>query len=278
MAYGPGITSGGSKSNVNVIIWTIFGIVFVLIAVYVIISAMGYNPIGLLTRGGEDVATGISDAASSEDFEKVSQGAALFDPTREAVIVHYFPSINGAPPFKHRVYASTYVKQRMVPHTSKDYNDYVTYEDEQIIYDVSFIRGNMLSGSYTQEDLANTILAYVHSIPYESDLDNYTKYPIETYAEGSGDCEDLSMLYASLLKAAGFDVAVIQLGDIHVGVGVVLNLPPSVDNPVYFEAGGKIYYYAETTGTEFPTIPATWEIGEMPSELMSLTAKIYPIK
>lgn len=66
------------------------------------------------------------------------------------------------------------------------------------------------------------ITAFVQSIPYRTD-DSITepKFPIETYGDGEGDCDDKSLLLAGLLAREGYRVALFYFGDeAHMAVGV----------------------------------------------------------
>ena len=81
---------------------------------------------------------------------------------------------------------------------------------------------------------ANMVLQVTHQFWYKP-TDN-TKYPIETFVEGSGDCDTLAVFAAALMKAGGLDSAIIygtakgsqedQLGVGHAMVGVELGQQP----------------------------------------------------
>ena len=47
---------------------------------------------------------------------------------------------------------------------------------------------------------------YTQSITYETTPDNPAKYPVEVVIEGSGDCDDKSLLLAELLSHEGYKV------------------------------------------------------------------------
>ncbi len=66
------------------------------------------------------------------------------------------------------------------------------------------------------------IAVFVQSIPYRTD-DALVgpKFPIETYVDGHGDCDDKSLLLAALLARAGYDTALLYFDDEqHMAVGV----------------------------------------------------------
>ena len=101
---------------------------------------------------------------------------------------------------------------------------------------------------------------YAHDVSSTTgEIVEYPKYPIETLAEQTGDCEDQAILMASLLKNMGFDVALLILPT-HVALGVAgftgLNGVTLID-----PTSGKPYYYTETT-------VYGWLPGQVPQEFM----------
>jgi hypothetical protein len=126
-----------------------------------------------------------------------------------------------------------------------------------------------------EEDFSNGVLMIVHQISYvESDPQ---KYPIETMIENEGDCDLLSIVAASIMKAGGLDVVLLLLEQYdHMLVGVHLpESPKDARSQVYFyDYEGKKYYVAETTGNEWKT---GWRVGECPEILQRSTAKIITL-
>ncbi|MDD1706428.1 MAG: hypothetical protein LUQ12_05245 [Methanoregulaceae archaeon] len=62
---------------------------------------------------------------------------------------------------------------------------------------------------------------FVQSLPYKNQNLSSPKYPIETYIDGEGDCDDKSMLLAGLLAHEGYGVALLYFGpEKHMAVGV----------------------------------------------------------
>ena len=97
------------------------------------------------------------------------------------------------------------------------------------------------------------VVDFVQSIAYAEDTnpatgqkDDYWKYPVETLADGKGDCEDTAILTAALLKEMDYDVAMVVLPD-HAAVALACDNC----NGYYYPVNGKRYYYLETTGTGF---------------------------
>ena len=85
--------------------------------------------------------------------------------------------------------------------------------------------------SWTKERKINFVLAFVTlTVNYEYDkttgYDEYYKHPIETITEDVGDCEDTSILFASILSGLGFESALFAIPPIqrgqpgHIAVGV----------------------------------------------------------
>lgn len=88
------------------------------------------------------------------------------------------------------------------------------------------------------------ITSFVQSIPYEDHPGGAPpKFPVETVAERTGDCDDKSLLLAALLSRAGYDVALLNfIENSHMGVGV------AADGGTYGSTG---YAFIETTDYNF---------------------------
>lgn len=121
---------------------------------------------------------------------------------------------------------------------------------------------------FDELDTVYLIISFVQHLDYLSDADttgydDYPKFPLETLYDKGGDCEDTSILLASLLKELGYGAVLIQFDD-HMAVGIKGedSLPG-----YYFESYGVKYYYIETTATG-------WEIGEMPEDYQDQKAQI----
>ena len=115
----------------------------------------------------------------------------------------------------------------------------------------------------------NFVFAFVQSFPYTDDVttgyDEYYKYAIETLAEGGGDCEDTSILLASILSGLGFEVALFVLPG-HVAIGVKGNFSGD-----FYSYGNSKYYYCETVGN------GSMRLGQIPEEHENMPAKVMPI-
>lgn len=152
---------------------------------------------------------------------------------------------------------------------SHDFSKFVTPDALKPIAD------DLWSIYSNEEDFANGVLMILHQIPYvESDPQ---KYPIETIVENEGDCDLLSLVAASIMKAGGLDVVLLLLEQQdHMLLGVHLSeSPKDVRSQVYlYKHEEKKYYVAETTGGNWEN---GWRVGECPETLQTSTAKIIPL-
>ena len=109
--------------------------------------------------------------------------------------------------------------------------------------------------NYDQELFVNYVLQITHQIKYNSTY--YSKYPVETLIDGVGDCDNLVVLAASLIKAVGIDTVII-IGKLpsgyHAMLGVRLGESPNdlyrfrdTNAPAYIVYKSNRYYLAETT-------------------------------
>jgi len=114
------------------------------------------------------------------------------------------------------------------------------------------------------------VIDFIQGLDYIEDFktgyDEYAKYPAETLMDGTGDCEDTSVLMASIFKALGHDLVMFEYPG-HVALGIYLGEDQYSGN--YFDYGGKKYYFIETTGK--------FDIGEIPDDLIGIKPNIIKI-
>jgi hypothetical protein len=126
---------------------------------------------------------------------------------------------------------------------------------------------------YSSYDQVSFVLAFVQSLPYTSDKvttgsDEYPRFPIETLVDDGGDCEDTSILLATLTLIMGYGTVYLNPPN-HYAVGILGdNLKGTYWT--YPEGSNNTYYYCETTGDGF-------KIGQLPSEFQGQSAYIYSI-
>jgi hypothetical protein len=126
---------------------------------------------------------------------------------------------------------------------------------------------------YDAFDKVSFILSFVQSLPYTSDsvttgFDEYPRFPLETLVDDGGDCEDSSILLASLTLILGFKTVYINPPG-HYAVGISGNNLRGT-YWTYPEGSNNTYYYCETTGNYFM-------IGEMPSHYIGQSVNIYTL-
>jgi transglutaminase-like putative cysteine protease len=104
-------------------------------------------------------------------------------------------------------------------------------------------------------DRAAFLLAFVgQGIAYMSDRvstgwADWPKYPVETLADGCGDCEDMAILFASLAEAAGLNAVLVYFERENLAhMGAAIEVPPEPSwIPWDYEFQGKHYLYCEAT-------------------------------
>ena len=127
-------------------------------------------------------------------------------------------------------------------------------------------------------DFVKFVLRFVQgAIKYELDevhhTKEYPKYPVETLVEERGDCEDAAILGAAILKATGYDVALIALPN-HIALGIAgtEEIPGRAIRYEFEEDGVRKfidYYYCEMTAEG-------WNIGDAPQGALE-SAEIIPV-
>ncbi len=165
-----------------------------------------------------------------------------------------------------------YFKEMPRPYTM-NYSVYVTnpLDDPYVDRLVENINKAAAKENYSEYQTVEFAIAFVQSLPYTVDsatspFDEYPRYPIETLVDNGGDCEDTSILLASILDSMGYGVILINLPN-HCAVGV-----KGGDN-IYgtsWTYEGEKYFYIETTDSG-------WSIGELPDEYAGASAKLYPM-
>ncbi|WP_394335327.1 hypothetical protein [Methanolobus psychrotolerans] len=156
---------------------------------------------------------------------------------------------------------------------ARNYDRFVTdpYDDELISQISSQLEDLAHNAGYGDDEIPYIAMTFVQSLPYISDsvssgYDEYPRFPFETLYNGGGDCEDSSILLASILYDMGYGVALIELPG-HMAVGV--KGADSLEG-AYYEYAGTKFYYLETTNSG-------WDVGEIPDEFLDDEALIYPI-
>lgn len=109
---------------------------------------------------------------------------------------------------------------------------------------------------------------FVQSIEYRVDPGDLSpKFPVETFAESTGDCDDKALLLGGLLAREGYDVAILLFApEEHVALGIKAN---GLD---YRDTG---YAYVETTLRGFVGVPPD-SIGE--GQLLESEPQVFALE
>jgi hypothetical protein len=128
----------------------------------------------------------------------------------------------------------------------------------------------------TQEDFANGALMIVHQITYAETLP--AKYPVETIADGEGDCDLFSYIAASIMEAGGLEIVLLYYEkQTHMNIGVHLSSAPkdARESVYYVTHDGTRYYVAECTGGNWKD---GWRVGECPTDLKQVSAEVITLE
>ncbi len=124
--------------------------------------------------------------------------------------------------------------------------------------------------TWDEERRVNFVLSFVQAIPYKKDettgYDEFFKFATETLAEGQGDCEDTSILFAAILSGLGFKSALLDLPG-HLAVGVKGDF-----NGWHFTYNNDKYFFCETASDNTRV-----KLGMMSEKYQNVRAKVLPI-
>lgn len=134
-----------------------------------------------------------------------------------------------------------------------DYSHYIfdPYDDNYLDLFIDLMINTLKFGihsydSKTTSEKINFAASFVQNLDYREDIteEDYPNYPLETlfYRVYGCDCEDKSILTASLLDRLGFEVALLRLEN-HMAVGVNL----SNDQVPSYDPYVASYFFLETT-------------------------------
>lgn len=112
---------------------------------------------------------------------------------------------------------------------------------------ISTLKAEQSLNRFDSDEYAELLAVFVQSIPYENQNLTSPRFPVETYVDGMGDCDDKSLLLAGLLSREGYRTALLYFEpERHMAVGV--GCPGSG----YRNTG---YAYIETTNVSLVGIP-----------------------
>ena len=158
------------------------------------------------------------------------------------------------------------------PYTNSQRAAFVT-SDDSVVVEIANKLYNLANGEgYDYYDTVNFVLRFVQSLEYTYDnvttpSNEYWRFSVETLVDETGDCEDTSILFASIMEAMGYDAVLVDLpGHIAVGILGSEGYPGS-----YYNYGGQRYYYCETTGEGYT-------MGQIPSNYQGQSATIIQVE
>ena len=154
---------------------------------------------------------------------------------------------------------------------TRNYSVYITHPlDDNVLAMLASELENVASErSFSSYKTVEFVSTFVQSLPYTVDnvttpYDEYPRYPIETLVDYGGDCEDTSILLASILCAMRYESVLIKFPH-HMGVGV---LGGEGTTGSYYNYNGEKYFYIEMTGIGCG-------IGELPEQYHGTEASVY---
>jgi predicted transglutaminase-like cysteine proteinase len=145
--------------------------------------------------------------------------------------------------------STLYQQYKSVPQylrTMRGVNGYsllVTTQDTYIKQLTDKLHEAATKEGYGPLDEVSFVLSFVQSLKYTSDsattgYDEYPRFPVETLVDEGGDCEDTTILFATLVENLGYGVIFINPPN-HVAVGVKGD---NLDGN-YYTYGNATYYY-----------------------------------
>lgn len=170
--------------------------------------------------------------------------------------------------FSYRIPWDTYNYYQERPRYYRNYAVY-TYESKEFPFIQGFsnaLRMEAEEQGLNKWETIGFVTAFVQQLPYERESGEYPKFPVETLADKGGDCEDSSILLATILDRMGYDMLLVNPPG-HMAVALACK---NCSGPAY-EKDGRKYYYIETTGTGF-------DVGEIPKEYKTTKDKLFRLK
>jgi len=156
---------------------------------------------------------------------------------------------------------------------------FVTAQDSVIIDLAASLQDLAMDKGFDEVTLAGFVLSFVQqNIRYANDniskgVEEYWKYPVETLVEKQGDCEDSTLLYASLMRQLDIKTVllfyIVDEGIGHLAAGIALD--DEITDGYFVTYKEDNYYYCETTSQGFT-------IGDKPSDIPNDPELIIPLR
>jgi hypothetical protein len=183
--------------------------------------------------------------------------------------------------FNHKAYTSVtpssydyYHSKSHFTNGDSDYSSFVTPSAfKSIAESIQNVTRDMPN---SEEQFANAVLMLVRQVSY---VKSNVKYPVEALVDNSGDCDVLSLLAASIMKAGGLEVVLLYykgLSPSHMNIGVYLPYKPVYRTwwtaPTGYDYYNKTYWMAECTPR------GEWKVGDRPELLVNSEPQIISLE
>ena len=217
----------------------------------------------------KDIIWGIWGTLEKAEVSKIPKGIVTISDTDEAIIRTYeWEYLNENYTLTIEIpklhYESYRLKERILD-CKKWSTEYVLNGIDEDIKRIASKLSELNKDKGKEHEL-NLVLSFVQQIiEYQRDICEYPRYPLETFVDGCGDCEDFSILGATLLKVLGYDVALV-IPPKHVGLGIASDGLSGM----FLEHQGKKYFYCEMTADG-------WKIGDIPDDYKNTEISVYPV-
>jgi hypothetical protein len=185
-------------------------------------------------------------------FEKRDQSIGIWEvpfESLEADILRGYES-------RTRVQNRTFPTADLTTNTGKTYSvsDYTEFVDSRLF-------AGVIPNLYYESVSASTFIREVWGIvtqlsAYSTEVKDTPRYPLETFLAGGGDCEDTSILFASMISAAPTDWEV----DLVYMDSDNLSSPEKVNHVIVYIDTGLEHFYIETTNNQVME-PYDWVSG-----------------
>jgi len=236
-------------------------------------TPMGSYRLGTFASHGQDISEiYLLPATTIPEFRAITQS---FDYKGARYTILITPNMN--------VYDAAVVKNRDywidIQKDSTYESEFAHIRDPALtpLYDSinSEIDRIVAENGYTETDRLNLIVAYIRSIEFADSDILVAKYPIQTVVDGTGDCDDTSLLLAGVLQNAGYDSATMIYCLVEEGksydhgvAGIKLNTSETYSKDVEKIYDGKVAYIPiETT--------ADWYVGRPNPKYSGVETMVY---
>ena len=148
------------------------------------------------------------------------------------------------------------------------YSEYGIYTIEYPHYPIvpelaAKLRGLARRACLSEWQTIQLAVTFVQNLHYQAEPGEYPKFPFETLADRGGDCEDLSILLAAVLRELGYSALLVNPPG-HMAVALACQ---DCDG-IHYDLHGRKFFYIETTSPNF-------EIGSSPEQYKGKKGQLF---